>query len=372
MRAIVYAKFGTPTVLHVAEVPMPTPKNDEVLVRVHATTVAYGDLAARNFKNISRREFNMPWALLLLSRLYFGFNTPRVQILGSEFSGEVVGVGKHVSRFRPGHQVFGYLGQRMGAYAEYLCIPQGQALAMKPANMSHEQAACVPYGAMMATSLLRSAHLKPGQRVLIIGASGSIGSAALQLAKVSGTHVTAVCHTSRLEYVRALGAHHVIGYDTQDFTQNGETYDLIFDVLGKSDFSRCRSSLTPTGIYFPVSFKTKALFQMLWTKLTSRKRVVCSLARESLVGLVFVKQLIEEGKYTSIVDRVYSMEQAGQAHSYAQSGERKASVVISLTKTALSNRQTNVALAGPVEANKRQRANPALTKRRSEIRPSQS
>ncbi len=277
---------------------------------------------ARNFKNMSSREFNMPWALLFLSRLYFGFNTPRVHILGSEFSGEVVEVGKHVSRFRPGQQVFGHLGQRMGAYAEYVCVPKGAALAMKPVNMSHEEAACVPYGAMMATSLLRRAHVKPGQRVLINGASGSIGSAALQLLKVFGAHVTAVCDTPRLEYVKALRADEVIDYAKQDFTHNGETYDLIFDVLGKSSFARCRASLTPTGIYFPVSFKAKALLQMLWTKLTRRQRVICTLASESSEDLIFVKQFIEAGKYKSLVDRVYSMEQAAQAHTYAQSGKK--------------------------------------------------
>ena len=198
MKAVIYTEFGPPEVLHVAEVPAPTPKDDEVLVRVHATSVAYGDLLARNFKDVSGREFNMPLPLLLPSRLYFGLRKPRVNILGSEFSGEVEAAGKDVTRFKPGDAVYGYLGQRMGAYAEYLCMPETGSLALKPANMTHEEAAAVPYGAIMAMSLLERANIQPGQKVLINGASGGIGSAAVQLAKVYGAEVTGVCGAPRM------------------------------------------------------------------------------------------------------------------------------------------------------------------------------
>ena len=211
---------------------------------------------------------------------YFGFSKPKVNILGSEFAGEVEAAGSSVTRFKPGDQVMGYLGQRMGAYAEYVCMPESGSLALKPANMSYAEAAAVPYGAIMATSLLRRANVQPGHKVLINGASGGIGSAAVQLAKHYGAEVTGVCGTPRLDYVKALGADHVIDYTREDFTQNGETYDLIFDVLGKSSFARCKNSLKPNGIYLLASFKTKALLQMLWTKMAGSKKVICAMASE--------------------------------------------------------------------------------------------
>ena len=243
MKAIIYTEFGPPEVLHLAERPQPVPKDSEVLVRVHATPVAYGDLLARNFKDVTSREFNMPLPLLFPMRLVFGLRKPKVTILGSEFAGEVEAVGSAVTRFKPGDQVMGYLGQRMGAYAEVVCIAESGSLALKPANMSYAEAAAVPYGAIMATSLLRRAHIQPGQKVLINGASGGIGSAAVQLAKHYGAEVTGVCGAPRMAYVSSLGADHVIDYATEDFTQNGETYDLIFDVLGKSSFAQCKLSL---------------------------------------------------------------------------------------------------------------------------------
>ena len=333
MKAIVYTEFGPPEVLHIAEMPKPAPKDNEVLIRVHAAPVNYGDLLARNFKNVSRHEFNMPLPLLLPMRLYFGFNKPKVSTLGSEFAGEIEAVGGNVTRFKPGDQVMGYLGQRMGAYAEYVCMAETGALALKPANMSFAEAATVPYGAIMATSLLRHGNIQPGQRVLINGASGGIGSAAVQLAKHHGADVTGVCGTPRLGYVKALGADQVIDYTVEDFTQNGQTYDLIFDILGKSSFSRCKDSLTPHGIYLLASFKTKQLLQMLWTKVVGSQKVVCVLASEKPEDLVFIREIIEAGAYTSIVDRCYLMEQAADAHRYVESGAKAGAVVITLPAT---------------------------------------
>ena len=297
MKAIVYTEFGPPEVLHGVELPKPAPKDNEVLIRVHATPVAYGDLLARNMKNITAHEFNMPLPLLLPTRMYFGFSKPKVNILGSEFAGEVETTGSAVTRFKPGDQVMGYLGQRMGAYAEYLCMPETGSLALKPANMTYVEAAAVPYGAIMATSLLRHGNIQPGHKVLINGASGGIGAAAVQLAKYYGAEVTGVCGTPRLEYVKALGADRVIDYTAEDFSQNGETYDLIFDILGRSSFSRCKNSLKPNGIYLLASFKMKPLLQMLWTKMVGSKKVVCVFASEKPPTWYSVKESDGGGQY---------------------------------------------------------------------------
>lgn len=330
MKAIIYTEYGPPEVLQVKQVEKPTPKDSEVLVRVHAAPVNYGDLAARNFKNITSGEFHMPLPLLLLARMSFGFSKPKINILGSEFAGEVEATGKDVTLFKTGDRVFGYLGQRMGAYAEYICLPEDGSLAIMPTNMSYAEAATVPYGAIMATSLLRQANLQKGHRALINGASGGIGSAAIQLAKYYGAEVTGVCGTPRLEYVESLGADRVIDYTVEDFTQNGETYDLIFDILGKSSYARCKNSLTQNGIYLLASFKMKPIFQMLWSKMAGSKKVICALASEKPEDLVAVKELIEAGKYKAIIDRCFPMEQAADAHRYTESGHKKGSVVITV------------------------------------------
>jgi len=330
MKAIIYTEFGPPDVLHLQDVEKPAPKDNEVLVKVHAAPVSYGDLIARNFKNITSREFHMPLPLLLPMRMYFGFSKPKINILGSEFAGEIEATGKDVRRFKAGDRVFGYLGQRMGAYAEYLCLPEDGSLAIMPANMSYAQAAAVPYGAIMATSLLRKANLQKGHKVLINGASGGIGSAAVQLAKYYSAEVTGVCGTPRLEYVKSLGADRVIDYTTEDFTQNGETYDLIFDILGKSSFARCKNSLKQNGVYLLASFKMKPVFQMLWTKMAGSKKVICAMASEKPADLVRVKELSEAGKYKSIIDRCFPMQQAAEAHRYAESGHKQGNVVITM------------------------------------------
>ena len=240
MKAIVCTKYGPPEVLQLKEVAKPTPKDNEVLIRVHATSVNFGDMMARNFKAITPREFNMPFLFWLLAKISFGPSQPKITILGSEFAGEIEATGKDVKQFKQGDQVFGYPGQSFGAYAEYLCMPENGVLAIKPTNMTYDEAAVVPYGAIMALNLLRKMNIQPGQKVLVNGASGGIGSAAVQIAKHFGAEVTGVCGTPRLEFVKSLGADKVIDYTKDDFTKNGETYDLIFDILGKSSFSRCQ------------------------------------------------------------------------------------------------------------------------------------
>jgi NADPH:quinone reductase-like Zn-dependent oxidoreductase len=332
MKAIVYTEYGPPDVLQLKEVAKPTPKENEILIRICATSVNYGDLAARDFKSITPRAFNMPFLFWLIGKISFGLTKPRLRILGSEFAGEIEATGKHVKRVEKGDQVFGYLGQSMGAYAEYLCMPEDGVLAIKPTNMTHEEAAVVPMGAIMALFLLREkGNIQPGHKVLVNGASGSIGSAAVQLAKSHfGAEVTGVCSTPRLELVKSLGADKVIDYTQEDFTQNGETYDLIFDVLGKSSWSRCKSSLSQNGRYLLASFKMRQLFQMLWTSMIGSKKVICALAPGSVEDLVAVKELIEAGKLRAVIDRRFPFEHTAEAHRYVENGLKKGHIVITV------------------------------------------
>jgi NADPH:quinone reductase-like Zn-dependent oxidoreductase len=333
MKAIIYTKYGSPEVLHLEEMVKPEPKGNEILIKNHATTVNFGDLMARNFKAISPRQFNMLFLFWLLTKISFGLNRPKTKILGSEFAGEVEAVGSAVTRFKPGDQVFGFLGQSMGAYAEYFCMPENGVMAIKPANMTYEEAAVLPYGAIMALSLLRKANLQPGQKVLINGASGGIGSAAVQIAQYLGAEVTGVCGTPRVDFVKSLGAARVIDYTKEDFTQNGETYDLIFDILGKSSFTRCKNSLKPKGLYLLASFKMKQLLQMMWTSRSNGKKVICAIAPGNIEDLNSVKELMEAGKIKAIIDRCYPMEQIVDAHRYVEDGFKKGNVVISMMPT---------------------------------------
>jgi len=330
MKAVVYKKYGSPDVLEFQEVAKPALKDDEILVKIHTTSVNIGDIWARNFKEMTPSKFTMPLPLWLPARMYFGFTKPRINILGSEFAGEIESTGKDVKRFRRGDQVFGYRGQSMGAYAEYLCVPEDGLVAIKPANMTYEEAAHVPYGALTALNLLRKVNIQSGQKVLINGASGGIGSAAVQLARYFGAEVTGVCGTPRLEFVKSLGADKVIDYTNEDFTRNGETYDLVFDILGKTSFSRCKNSLKPNGIYLLASFKMKQLFQMLWTSMLGGKKVICALSGENPEDLIFIKGLIEVGKIKAIIDRSYPMEQIADAHRYVETGQKKGNVVITV------------------------------------------
>jgi len=331
MKAIVYTEYGSPDVLKLKEVAKPAPKDNEILIRVHATAVNYGDLTARNFAHLSPGEFNMPTPLWLPARMSFGWNKPKINILGSELAGEVEAAGKDVTKFKPGDQVFAYLGMNMGAYAEYVCIPETGTVALKPANLTYEEASTLPYGAVMAFSLLQKANIQPGQKVLINGASGGIGAMALQLAKHFGAEVTGVCGTPRLGYVKSLGADKVIDYTCEDFTQNGETYDLIFDILGRGSFTRFKHSLKPTGLYLLASFKGRSLFDMLWTSLTgSKQKVICAMADEKAENLVFIKELVEAGKVKAFIDKCFPLEQTAEAHRYVEKGGKKGNVVIAV------------------------------------------
>jgi NADPH:quinone reductase-like Zn-dependent oxidoreductase len=330
MKAVIYTEYGDPEVLQLKDVEKPAPRDHEILIRNHASSVNIGDIWARNFKEITPSRFTMPLPLWLPSRMYFGVTKPRINILGNEFAGVVEMAGRNVKRFRKGDQVFGYRGQSMGANAEYLCMPENGLVAIKPANMTYEEAAAIPYGALTALNLLRKVNIQSGQKVLINGASGSIGSAAVQLAKYFGAEVTGVCSTPRVQFVKALGANKVIDYAREDFTQNGETYDLIFDIPGKSSFSSCKNSLNRNGIYLLASFKMKQLFQMVWTSLRNGKKVICALSSENPEDLVFIKGLVEQGKIKSPIDCCFPLEKTAEAHRYVENGYKTGSVIVTL------------------------------------------
>ncbi|MAS35533.1 MAG: NAD(P)-dependent alcohol dehydrogenase [Anaerolineaceae bacterium] len=330
MKAIVYTEYGAPDVLQVKDVEKPSLADNEILIRVYAVSVGYGDLAARNFKHMSFSEFNMPGPLLVLARFDFGWNKPKKQILGSEFSGVVEAVGSGVTRFRAGDPVFGYRGQSMGANVEFLSVAEDSLVTHKPANVTFEEAASIPYGALTALNLLRKVDIQRGQKVLVNGASGSIGSHAVQLAKHYGAEVTGVCGRPRVEFVRSLGADHVIDYTKEDFTKNGETYDVIFDILGKCSFSHCEGSLKPHGRLLYASFKTPHLLQMLRTSRSDGKKVICALSSENRDDLLKVQELIEAGAITSIVDQSFPIERAADAHRYVEQGHKKGHVVLDL------------------------------------------
>jgi NADPH:quinone reductase-like Zn-dependent oxidoreductase len=314
MKAIVYTKFGPPEVLHLQEVEKPSPKANEVLIRIYATTVVKEDPDWR-----ASPGFN-------------GILKPKNPILGQELAGEIEAIGNAVTRFKPGDKVFG-IGS-FGAYAEYKCMPENGALAIKPTNISYENAASIPNGALTALPFLRDkGNIRSGQTVLIYGASGSVGSAAVQLARYYGAEVTGVCSTTNLEWVKSLGADRVIDYSLEDFTENGKTYDIIFDTAGKRSFSECKGSLTDEGIYLTTVPTPEIMFQSLWTAIGGNKKVKFTAAglrpaSAKINDLVFLKELIEAEKIKPVIDRCYPLEQIAEAHRYVEKGHKKGNVVI--------------------------------------------
>ncbi len=322
MKAVVYTKYGPPDVLQLKEVEKPTPTDNEVLVKIHATSVHISDMRLRSF--------TIPPLVRLPFRISVGFRGPRKEILGSELAGEIESVGKDVKRFKEGDQVFGDTGAGLGAYAEYVCLPEKGTLATKPAGMTYEEAAAGPASTLAALYYLRRGGIQSGQKVLINGASGALGTAAVQLAKHFGAEVTGVCSTVNLEMVKSIGADKVIDYTKEDFTKNGQTYDVILDAVGKSSFSRCKGSLKKKGIYL-LSVPTLAiLLQMLWTSMIGSKKAILGVPKSSTEDLIFLKELIEAGKIKPVIDRRYPLEQIAEAHRYVDTGRKKGNVVITV------------------------------------------
>jgi NADPH:quinone reductase-like Zn-dependent oxidoreductase len=328
MKAIVYTQYGPPDVLQLKEVEKPIPKDNEVLIRIYATSVTTGDCNVRGFTFV-------PPGFGPLPRLIFGIRKPKRTILGVELAGEIEAVGKDVTLFKKGDQVFGIGSDSLGAYAEYTCRPEAGALAIKPANITYDEAAAVPFGAGTALFFLRDlAHIQNGQKALIIGASGGVGTYAVQLAKHYGTEVTGICSTKNLELVKSLGADKVIDYTKEDFRTSGETYDIIFDtVVGKTSFSGCRNSLKQKGLYLAVAGGLQEMSQMLWTSMTGGKKVLFGSPPERKEDLIFIKELVEAGKIKAVIDRRYLLEQIVEAHRYVDKGHKKGNVVITVERS---------------------------------------
>ena len=322
MKAIVYHKYGSPEVLNLEEVPKPTPKDDEVLIRIHAATVTAGDCEARSF--------TFPIWFWLPLRIMMGLSKPRSPILGQELSGEIESVGKDVKLFSKGDKVFAPTDLSFGSYAEYKCMREEKTLAIKPVNMTYEEAAAVPIGGLNALHFLRKANIQSGEKVLINGASGNIGIFAVQLAKYFGAEVTGVDSTGKLDTLRSIGADHVVDYTQEDFTKNGETYNVIFDVVGRSSFSRSVRSLKQNGRYLLANPRLLPMIRGLWTSMISGKKVIFEFASYKTEDLVFLRELIEAGKMKSVIDRRYPLEQVPEAHRYVDKGNKKGNVVITV------------------------------------------
>ena len=316
MKAAVYNRYGLPEVLEIKEVDRPVPRADQVLVRVRAAAVTSADIRMRK-------------AEPFMVRFFAGLLKPRNNILGMDLAGEIEAVGSEVAFFRQGDLVFGTAGFGPGTYAEYVCLPEDGLLAPKPEGLSFEQAAAIFFGGHTALHFLQKGNIKPGQRVLVYGASGSVGTAAVQLAKHFEAVVTGVCSTANLELVRSLGADRVVDYTREDFSQGKETYDVIFDTVGKSPFSDSVKALSREGYYLrTVHMSPGPILRGLWVNLTTRKKVVGGVAQENMEGLLFLKELAERGRFRPVVDRVYPLEEIVEAHRYVETGHKKGNVVL--------------------------------------------
>jgi len=322
MKAIVLPKYGPPDVLQLKDVEKPAPKDNEVLIRVHAASVTTGDCEFRSLK--------LPLAWRLLFRVGFGIRRPRKKIPGQELAGVIESVGNAVRSYKKDDQVFAATGLGLSAWAEYCCLPEKGLIAMKPSNMTYEEAAVVPVGGLHALHLFRKADIQRGQKVLVIGAGGTVGTIAVQLAKSFGAEVTCVDSARKLDMLRTIGADHVIDYTREDFSKNGEKYDVILDVVGKSSFSACIRSLNKKGFLLLGNPGLSQQLRGMWTSIRTSKKVTGGMISYKTEDLVFLKELIEAGKIKSVIDRRYPLEQVAEANRYVESGQKTGNVVITV------------------------------------------
>ena len=325
MKAVLHIKYGPPNLLQLKEMNKPTPKDDEVLIAIHATTVSTGDCNMRNFTFVTK-------SMQPMARLMFGIGRPwKPRILGTELAGEVVGLGKNVTRLKMGDHVLASTGMATGGHAEYACLRENGALAIKQDSLSWEEAVALPFGANTALYFLRDlGKIRAGQELLIIGASGSIGSAGVQLAKHFGAIVTAVCSGANADMVKSLGADTVIDYTKEDFTRNGKTYDLIFDIVGATTFARCRNSLKPHGVFLQNIMGLTDLLRALWTAIAGGQKLKGGVAMENRERLSFIVELAAAGKLRPVIDRSYPLERIADAFTYVEEGHKKGNVVITV------------------------------------------
>ena len=324
MKAAVHRSYGPPEVVHIEEIEKPIPADNEVLIRVHASTVCAADWRMRK-------------ADPFFIRFMMGLRRPRkVNVLGMEFAGEVEAIGKSVTRFAAGDQVFGGTGFHFGAHAEYVCLPESAHVEAKPANMNYQEAAAVCFGGFSALHFLKRANLESGQKILIYGASGSVGVFAVQLAKYFGAHVTAVCSTANLELVRSLGADEVVDYTREDFSKSVRVYDVVFDAVGKSGFSRSLKALRKGGVYVRVGGSggtpsiVANMLREIWTTRVRAAKVISGVARGTQKDHLFLKELIEAGKLQTVIDRSYPLDEIAEAHRFAEAGHKKGHVVVTV------------------------------------------
>ena len=315
MKAVVYSNYGTPEVLSLAQVAKPEPKDNEVQIRIHATTVTSGDVRLRKAD---------PFAV----RFFFGLFKPKSPILGHEVAGVVEALGRNVSRFRIGDRVFGSTGMRSGTYAEYICIPEDGALAHTPEQVPHGEAVTHTVGALTALHFINAANLQRGEHILIHGASGSIGTAAVQLAKAKGATISAVCSTANVELVRSLGADHVIDYKKTDFTKAGYTYDVIFSTVGRTSFAECKDLLHATGRYITSEGAASDYWNVVRSKMLGGPKVIAGVASDAEEGIAQIRTLVEAGKLKAVIDRHYPLKAIVEAHRYVDQGHKRGNVVI--------------------------------------------
>lgn len=322
MKAIVFTKYGPPDVLQIRDIEKPAPRDDEVRIKVHAAEVTKADCEMRSL------NFQVNWFLPLL-RLYLGLTRPRKQVLGAYFSGEVETTGKAVSRFRPGDRVFGAARMRLGAHSEYLCLPASYTIALKPENIRFAEAAAVPLGGLNALHFMRKANIRSGEKVLVNGAGGSIGTFAVQIAKAMGAEVTVVDSANKEDMLRRIGAAHFIDYAKEDFTENGQTYDVIFSMVAKTPYAACINALNREGRYIMANPRVPDMLRSVLTGWLSDKKVIFAFAGEKIEELLALNEMIENGTIKPVVDRVYPFEQAAEAHRRVETEQRLGTVVIS-------------------------------------------